>query len=478
MGDDHLKIEEPIMGFAEYKSIYYPFIYENGILQLMPPSLEAWSIEKRNLLISMTDLRKAIHSNEWIGYSNISAKAHNGNNVIFYISNDSSNNNGFLSFSVLYFYEYRQDEINEKNIDGFSVTGREINYFYNPANVFETEILFEDEKISSTNVKIEREKEIVLGSYKYQGVEVTLIISAVPTLHSNSDIPLSAQSIIKFIFSESRDIEFTVNIFEQCRKFFFYICGRTNIQFDDIQVYNMKDSMRSNDGVIRMVSEHDEEELDLKRTKKVIKYEYIKEKACLLFSAIADDKIYFENLCSSIKATHSFGIDRIILNFVAFEREFRNLYSDDIVRSDEYNEIKNEILHYLETMKQATTGKKKKYVKSFMTSFGKTENKYADRMSKALSDCEEILLPFLHYNYEGYKNEMIEEISDRMNKLRNDSAHGNIDLQIEPINISDFATLENLLYAMRLKNIGVNLMDIRKSIKDLKHYNVMISKTE
>ena len=73
---------------------------------------------------------------------------------------------------------------------------------------------------------------------------------------------------------------------------------------------------------------------------------------------------------------------------------------------------------------------------------------------------------------------MIEDICERMNKLRNDSAHGNIDLEIEPIHILDFATLENLLYAMRMKKIGMELMDIRRSIRDLKNYNVMISEKE
>jgi hypothetical protein len=440
--------------------------------------MQAWYQEKNNLFEHLANLKKNIHSTEWTGYSNISAKAHNGNDIIFYVSNESSNNNGFISFSVIYFYEFRPSVIDEKNIDGLFVTGKEVNYFYTPARAFESKIYFKDQKLLSTSVNMKQEKEIVLGSYKYQNVDITISIYVVPTFHSNSDTPLTAQSKMNFRFSKSQNLDFTIDVFQQCQNFFFYICGRTNVKFDDIYVYKIINSIRNNDGIIRITSKEIEEEKDLKRSTKIIKYEYLKEKTCLLFSAIAEDAIYLQNLCSSIQATHSFDTARIILNFVAFEREFRNLYNDDTVRSNEYDEIKNKILQHLEILKEKNTGKKKKYVKSFINLLRKTENKYGDRMSKALSDCEEILLPFLRDNYKSYETKTIEEICSRMNKLRNDSAHGNIDLQIKCIHMADFVTLENLLYAMRLKSIGVELYDIQKSIKNLKNYNIHISEKE
>lgn len=419
--------------------------------------------------------REKIQSTEWIGYSFIKAKASDGNYVIFCVSNDPSNDKGFISFSVVYFYKYRRGTEEEKSILGFHITGREVDAFFNPIRVFEAELPDEDKKVLYTGVKVNTKNECTLGSYEYEGVNIAVTISAIPKLHFDSYTPLSAKSKIKFMFSEPVDLDFTIKVFEQCIKFFFYVCKRSNIQLNDIQVYKEIDSSCRVDGVIRVVSDYVEEELDVKQLKRIIRYDYLGEKSCLLFTAIANDSMYFEHLCSSTRQANSYGIDRIILNFVAFEREFRNLYRDDTSRSDEYHEVKEEVLGYLEGMKEKNTGKKKRYVKSLISLFNKTENKYGDRMKKALLDCEEILLPFLNYYYKDYKSEMLGEISERMNKLRNDSAHGNIDLEIKAVNLSDFNILEDLLYAMRLKHMGVELENIKKAIKDLKRYNIRLS---
>lgn len=115
---------------------------------------------------------------------------------------------------------------------------------------------------------------------------------------------------------------------------------------------------------------------------------------------------------------------------------------------------------------------KEKYVNEFLRSLGKIEIKFADKTIKSLKDCEDILLPFLQHDYKEYSSEKIEIIGERLNKLRNDSVHGNIDLQIDPINIADFSTFENLIYAIRLMQIGLGKREIQNSIKNLKHDNI------
>ena len=72
----------------------------------------------------------------------------------------------------------------------------------------------------------------------------------------------------------------------------------------------------------------------------------------------------------------------------------------------------------------------------------------------------------------------MDHICNRMNKLRNDAVHGNLDLKLEPIHISDFRTLENLTYAMRLKHIGIEKLDIQKAIYDLKGYSIGTTASE
>ena len=42
-----------------------------------------------------------------------------------------------------------------------------------------------------------------------------------------------------------------------------------------------------------------------------------------------------------------------------------------------------------------------------------------------------------------------------MNTLRNDMAHGNLDIQLDKEHIFGFEIIETLLYVMRLKAIGI-----------------------
>ena len=63
------------MGFAEYLDKQFPFICENGILKLIPPSVEEWKNQKNKLLFEMAEYRKLKDSQEWIGYSYIKGKS-------------------------------------------------------------------------------------------------------------------------------------------------------------------------------------------------------------------------------------------------------------------------------------------------------------------------------------------------------------------------------------------------------------------
>lgn len=472
-----MKIEEPLLGFAEYGKKTYPFLYQDGILNLMPATIEDWRGERSNVVKKIMNHKSSIQTQEWIGYTYIKAYAHTGREVIFYVTKDSSNNNGFISYIVLYLFVYDKEKIDEEHIAGLCLNGNEIDYFYDPARAFETQITFVEEKMHKTSITTGMAENESVGTYSYKDTKIDIILRVVPTIHTRAQVPISAKSEMLFVFSEPRNIDFVFDILEHCNKFFFYICRRSNIKFCDVHTFSVAGTRRSMDGILRIV-ENTEEETNLKKTEKIIKYEFLKNNVAGLFNAISSGNMYFEHIQPSIEATNTYSIERIILNFVAFEREFRNLYTEEIERSEEYYEIKDDIIRCLEELKQVNKGKKKKYVKGFLASIQKSENKFADRMRKSLRDCEEILKPFLIYDYGKEEDELIECISERMNTMRNDSAHGNIDLNIEPINMSDFATIENLLYVMRLKSLGIGTIDIRKAIRAVRGYNMMVSETE
>lgn len=83
--------------------------------------------------------------------------------------------------------------------------------------------------------------------------------------------------------------------------------------------------------------------------------------------------------------------------------------------------------------------------------------------------------PFLKEIFREYNNEIQEEMCDRMNGLRNNFVHGNMEFDIMPKDINYFKVIELLLYAVRLKHAGLNKVEIQKSLNDLKGYHLIIN---
>ena len=54
-----------------------------------------------------------------------------------------------------------------------------------------------------------------------------------------------------------------------------------------------------------------------------------------------------------------------------------------------------------------------------------------------------------------------------MGDFRNGIAHSRLDLHFEAIHLSDIKIVEELLYAIRLKKIGLQTSEIQKAISDL-----------
>ena len=458
----------PIMGYIMYLEKEYPFLFEEGILRLFPPTRQEWR-ERRGSLFKDFEKFKTLHQKqEWIGHSLLKGRTQDGFCIVFCVSNSSSNDNGFESFSVDYYFKYNGDFLDEETIYGFSVTGREVDYFYNPRRAFAMDSMCDESGNSRTGVYARQTKSDTAGSYWYKNTEITVSFHAIPTIHFRSETPLSARSRMIFSFSRPQNLRFLIDVYEHCLRFFYYVCYRVNVKLAALNVYGMREGQISCEGVVAFYGKEHTEEPDLEKAREIITYDDLEGKMVELFPPLAQNQIYLEHLCSSVAARSSWGINRIILMFVAFEREFRNLYDDTVTRSEAYVEVREEVLKYLKNRKEQYTGKKKKYVGEIERTLSKTENKYADRMEKAMRDCEEILRPFLKYYYRDYQSDMIGDICDRMNQLRNDSAHGNIDLRIDPVHISDFAILESLVYAMRLKAIGVETRKIQVCLQTLK----------
>ena len=74
---------------------------------------------------------------------------------------------------------------------------------------------------------------------------------------------------------------------------------------------------------------------------------------------------------------------------------------------------------------------------------------------------------------ESYE-EAVEGISESINKLRNGIAHSRLDMEIEPRHITDIKLIEEMLYVIRLKKLGIEVSVIQKVINELFGVGIII----
>lgn len=90
--------------------------------------------------------------------------------------------------------------------------------------------------------------------------------------------------------------------------------------------------------------------------------------------------------------------------------------------------------------------------------------------------CDKVgcMYPFVVRRYEGDYENIIDEVSISINSLRNGVAHSRLDLELEPRHLTDIKFVEELLYVIRLKSLGIGEIIIQKAINQLFHENLAI----
>jgi len=175
----------------------------------------------------------------------------------------------------------------------------------------------------------------------------------------------------------------------------------------------------------------------------------------------------FQHLCNSIDNMQNYQSSRIIMILSEFEREYRNIYGQDCSRSDEYFEVKGDLIALIEAYRNSKQGKKRQYAKQFKKYVENRDNSFENNIKNALNDCEAILSTFIRKKYSGTYSDVIEGISSRMGVVRNGIAHSRLDMRFDAIHLTDIKVIEELIYAIRMKKSSINNMNCQRAINDL-----------
>lgn len=488
---------EELNGYVKIDGKKYPFAFCESKLKVYPNGEQQVDVdrdEEYDELVTGVYVPKTKRG-EVIEEIEIAGTLVDSRDIIFKVYNNPNKIGNFCSYTVISYLLYKHEErhpiikeidgkrkldgwkVIENKVDGIIITGQEIDYFYDPAMIFEHKYKIgeDNQHYTEFNVRATVNEEKECGVFRYGEIECHIYIRSIAKVKTFSNSPFNSYSEMVFLFSEPLTYGQVEDIFLGTLNCFRYLCRRSNIEFSNVELFcKTDDEKRRRFGIYKSLRYDCSEETNSKASGQIIAYELVGIKFGYLIQEFIDDKMYLNHLPNNFDADHKFGPERMIFDFVAFEREYQNLYPETVVRSEEFISIKEMVLQAIDELSSDVKGKKKKSLSSIKRSVSKIENSLGDRIKYVIEDCNEIMMPFLIYNYCKDYGEDVEQMCDRMNDFRNDCAHGNIMAAFEGTLLIDYNTLECLLYAMRLKALGISTLLAQKAIAKVMNINMYI----
>lgn len=461
-----MKEPERLIGFVNYDNAEIPFEFnaDDFVLNLYPQK-ELWKkYVHPSYVFSKHQMDFTKH--EWISENRIDGRTSSGQRIVFSVLGEPGSYHGFLSFDInWYFCCY--DGMDEHNISGFSVKGDTIDSFYTPWIALEQKYEY-DEELHTTKIVVSSQKGPTVTCGEYMLADTTKATIKTDAYSSaglgNYEQPIFANSRFITEFSNPVDIDAVIKAFEYTLRFFLYVTYRANVNIRkaDLFTMNEKDGHDYLGIIVFSQDELPEKNKDAKRH--LIVYNDLKEKTAKIFNSIKNEDISLQHVCSNYDAKHSYPISRVIMILAAFERVYGSIYGKDTNRSDEYIEIKAKVVELIEELRIKSTGKRKTAAKTLRDYVYNRDASFSSNTAYALKDCVEIMEPFIKKKYRGEYEDVVNEISERVGIIRNGVAHCKLDYDLEAIHLTDILVMEELLYAMQLKHVGLTSHECHKAI--------------
>lgn len=175
-------------------------------------------------------------------------------------------------------------------------------------------------------------------------------------------------------------------------------------------------------------------------------------------------RIYMANVDSDVMP-QTVKIGWFLNVMAAFEWECRE-YNFTNVISQEAITAKEEIISAIDLLIGKYPGKVKKHLKSYKKIIGNIDVNISQKLNSFFLDLNEkgFFEPLVHELYSELFSDFskVEDIACRLQKQRNNFAHGNIDQEIDSIIILDIFLLRKLIFISQLDKCEVMHTDIEK----------------
>ena len=456
-------------GFLKYKDNIFSFSFSKNEITIFSDF-----VKKENELLKTYFSHSHISKNKWLNKIIIDGIIDKNKGVKFFTTDNPLYLNGYYKFKIDYIYIYRlKNETNEfYPINGIRFKGPEINYFYNVSDYVKT-----DFKINSNNtfekfsIELNNKKDKNFGKFRWHNYSISIKGSF--SWEKDCDIygPLEVNSLLVLELSHPcTELKKLIELIQLQKIVMYFTCYRKYVNFTEIDTYTYDENkLRNKIGNFYILIDNQSNTSEEKQVlKQIITLNDTQDNYSNLYKLISLNKLYTTHICNNSHDRHLYTPSRILSIIIAFEHLFKTIYPDVKIQSEEFDIVKKDMINYIEVKIQNSKGKLKKKYKNMKNSIDKLDISYGECLKYALKDNFNILSEFIQKRYKVKRaRPIINDCSNRINFIRNQMAHGELDIKYKPINSNDIYTVELLLYSMVLKKIGLNDDIIKRNIKRL-----------
>ena len=471
-----MKKPERFVGYVEYDQKEIPFEYDESRYELrMYPSKEQY--DDFNSPQAFFKIFESAEEHKWISIKWIQGRLSDNKNIIFGVRETQGNYQGFISHEVSWYYLYN-DGSSTDMISGVKFEGDTIDYFYSPTKAIEAKLKFAPERTSVNKISvnsIETEEESMGIFHQRDELDVTASITAYCNFKmDNYTDPISAQSAIYADYSTAGSLD---DVFSTCfviNQLLEFVSYRKNVAIKDAYTFIRNENGKRNIcGILHFCNDVLTERNTKKARKRIIRYKYMDGDSCgKLLTCLNQKLLKLDYVCESVDESHHYSSSRMIMILAEFEREFRNIYGQEANRSEEFHNVKALALSLFDELINNSHGKQKSYVKELKKHLDNHDSSYSSNVKFAMMKYIDCLTPFIRRHYEGSVEDNIDGISSRIGTMRNGIAHNKLDFDFAPIHLSDIKIIEELLYIMRLIDVGVKEENCKHIINELFDENI------
>ena len=435
-------------GYLKYKDIDFIFVVDGAELKLIPPlDKEEIVIKMASSLFSNPNKRFVIEEDYLIGDSKETQE--------YYIFIPAHNKSvSFLNstmFIPLLAYIVKYDD---ERISQIVFSSNELNYIF-----LSSEGINDMKTLGSGAWRLEikpfakTQSEPQTFFYNTQKVKVQFCISR------NLDrFSLGVSTVMVFSFDPTFDYKFIYDLSVIANNFINYCCYRKNTELPK-SILNSPtivdvDNSYVKSGEFILLEEQNSLEQEIHKGGRYINLSHLEGNEGRLLANLASDTIYIDHIPLSTKEERTINAARFLMITAAFEWEYNRV--DKLFKDDE------QYLTFKKVIKEREDVKKKHF------SLG-------NKIDLICNYFENIIQPFSQRLYKINSEEFdSERMGERIRQQRNNFAHGNLSKDFEGLSLLDLVLLQQIIYVMQLKIIGVSDGCIMKIINELFQHRLIL----